>query len=200
MKPVEAQKLVAVLLAAFPSQVQRMTAADGQAMAQIYARGLADLERDRAAAAVERLIRTARFIPTVAEIRAAAIETTHGRRRAGGDAWGEVVRKIGRYGYLRTPCVDFQFDDSLVAEAVKGLGWRSLCESENPVADRARFVELYDQLAADARIEAAASPGASSPVLPDIATDALQSPPHGDVRSLDALLGNVLARRSSLPS
>jgi nucleoside-diphosphate-sugar epimerase len=198
--PVEANKLVTLIVVAYPTQTHRWDAAHVRATADVYCRALADISFERAKAAVERLVCTSRFVPTIADIRAAAIETTHGRRRAGGDAWGEVVRKIGRYGYLRTPGVDFQFDDPVVAEAVKGLGWRSLCESENAVADRARFVELYDQLAADARIEAAASPGASSPVLPDLATDALPSPPRGDVRSLDSLLGNVLARRSSLPS
>jgi len=62
-----------------------------------------------------------------------------------------VLKAISRAGRNRTPGVDFDFRDPLVLEAVRALGWVQLCDSENQVADRARFVELYDALAAKSR-------------------------------------------------
>ena len=40
------------------------------------------------------------------------------------------------------------FTDPVTAQCVASLRWRELCDSENQAADRARFVELYDKLAA----------------------------------------------------
>jgi len=135
-------KLVAVLIAAFPSaKISTETSA-------VYERMLGDLDYPAANAAIERLLATSKWLPTVAEIREAALTLYAGEIGAGGEAWGEVVAAIGRYGRNRTPGVDFQFADPVTAECVASLKWRELCDSDNQVADRARFVELYDQLAA----------------------------------------------------
>ncbi len=141
MKASEAAELVAVLMAAFPSA--RPTARTSE----VYERMLMDLDGKTANAAVERLLATSRFMPTVAEIRDACIDLSHGDRRAGGEAWGECLKAIGRFGVYRSPGKDFSFQDPLVARCVAALGWEPLCNSENQAADRARFIELYDQLA-----------------------------------------------------
>jgi hypothetical protein len=137
----EAAKLVAVLLAAFPG------AKSTAGTSEVYERMLADLDYPTANAAVERLLATCRFMPTIAEIRTACIDLSHGDRRAGGEAWGECLKAIGRWGYTRSPGKDFSFQDPLVARCVAALGWENLCNSESQMADRARFIELYDQLA-----------------------------------------------------
>lgn len=143
MTKTEVAKLVAVLLAAFPN---------AKASAQtstVYETLLADLDADAAAAAVQRLIGTSRWMPTVAEIREAALAVEGGERRAGGDAWGDVLAEVHRTGRYRRP----RFNDPLVTRAVTAFGWENICDSENQVADRARFVELYDQLAQTGRRE-----------------------------------------------
>ncbi|HEU4727652.1 MAG TPA: replicative helicase loader/inhibitor [Kofleriaceae bacterium] len=145
MNTLECKKLVAVLIAAFPAS--KFT----PETVGVYERMLADLDYAAAQAAVERLIATARFLPTVAEIRDAALTMHAGETRPGGDAWGDVLRAIGRYGYARTPGMDFQFADPVIAECVRAMNWRELCVSENQQADRARFIELYDKLAAQGR-------------------------------------------------
>jgi hypothetical protein len=145
MNTLEAKKLVAVLVAAFPT---------GKITAEtvgVYERMLGDLDYGAANAAIERLLATSKWLPTVAEIREAGLTLNRGEMRPGGDAWGEVLRAISRYGYMRTPGIDFEFTDPIVAECVRALTWRELCDSENQVADRARFVELYDRLAATRR-------------------------------------------------
>ncbi len=145
MTKLEVAKLVGVLIASFPnSKVSPETSL-------VYERMLADLDYPAANAAVERLLATARFMPTIAEIRESALTLERGEVRAGGEAWGEVLKAIGRYGYVRQPGVDFEFSDATTVECVRALNWRELCESENPQADRARFIELYDKLAATQR-------------------------------------------------
>jgi hypothetical protein len=141
---IEVQKLVAVLLAAFPSA--RIT----EGTSAVYESMLADLDHRLANAAVQSLIATARFMPTIAEIRDAVVELQRGPRRAGGDAWGDVLRAVSTVGRYRFP----SFDDGAVAAAVDALGWQNICDSENQVADRARFIELYDKLSAADRKQA----------------------------------------------
>jgi hypothetical protein len=153
MTEADVAELFAMLTGAFPNaKVTPMTGA-------MYRKALVDLDRDRAAAAVLRLANTAKYFPAIAEIRAAAVELEHGPRRAGAEAWGDVglaVRRIGRY---REPT----FDDPLVAECVASFGWLTLCDSTNDVADRARFIELYDQLAERGRRELVAGPALALP-------------------------------------
>jgi hypothetical protein len=143
---VEAAKLVAAMIAAFPQA--RVT----PGTSPVYERMLADLDYVAAQAAVERLIATSRFMPTVAELRSTVLDLTHGERRPGGEAWGDVLKAIGRVGKYRTPT----FADQSVARAVTALGWENICDSDNQVADRARFIELYDQLATSERKERSA--------------------------------------------
>ncbi len=138
----EVAKLVAVLMASYPNN--KFTTETSH----IYERMLADLDYPAASAAVEQLLASSKWIPTVAEIRERVVSLHRGEVLVGGEAWGLVLEAIGRYGRYRVPGVDFQFSDATTAECVSALNWRELCDSENPQADRARFVELYDRLAA----------------------------------------------------
>jgi len=109
--------LVAVLIAAYQGTKasERIT----PATSKVYERMLADLDYTAADAAMERLIATSMFLPTVAEIREATLAIRTGEVRPGGDAWGEVTRAIKRYGYVRCPGEDFQFSDQLTAATVR---------------------------------------------------------------------------------
>ena len=98
MNELEAQKLVTVIAAAWPGQVSRLTPTQQADQQQIYRRMLADLDYPVVNAAVERLIATSKFFPTIAEIREACVYTIEGDRRTGLEAWGDVVRAIGRQG------------------------------------------------------------------------------------------------------
>lgn len=145
MSPLEIKKLVAVLVAAYPASKVTPESVG------IYERMLADLDYPAANAAVEQLLATSKWLPTVAEIRERVASLAIGGVRAGGEGWGDVLKAIGRYGRNRVPGVDFEFADPVVLACVRAFGWRELCDSENPQADRARFVELYDKLASQRR-------------------------------------------------
>lgn len=143
----EVAKLVAVMMAAFPSA--KVTADTSM----VYERMLGDLDYPAANAAVEKLLATSRWMPTVSEIREAVLSLTEGEPKPGGEAWGEVIAAVGRYGSRRYDVGTFlpPFTDPVTAQAVRALGWVALCDSENQIADRARFIELYDKLAINHR-------------------------------------------------
>jgi hypothetical protein len=169
--PAEGGEVLKLLAAAYPTQRQRMSRDDARAMAAVYIAGLADLDAARTRAAVGRLVKSSRYIPTIAEIRGAAVDVAHGSRMAGGAAWGECLRLIRRYGSHRWPGSDFTVSDPVLLATIRALGWPDLCQSDNAHADRARFIELYDQLAAGERKEAAIAPGATSRALPQRITE-----------------------------
>lgn len=153
MTEVEAKKLVAVVLASFPSQAARVDRDRANGMVDAFVSLLDDLAYDEVNRALRVLLQTKTFMPSIAEIRAMVVELRHGPQKAGGDAWGSVLDMIRAKGSYRSPGVDFHFADEVTARAVAALGWRELCLSENAVADRARFIDLYDKLAGDARRE-----------------------------------------------
>ena len=133
----DAHELVTLLGAAYPSQRVKMSPSDVKGMLAAYTAGLLDLEANRVKVAVSNLVKSTKWIPTIAEIREAVVDAEHGKRRSGGEAWGDVVGAIRRYGWSRTPSVDFSFDDPIVADVVRAFGWQDLCRSENAIADRA---------------------------------------------------------------
>jgi hypothetical protein len=192
-------KLVAVLMVSYPN-ARWMPSRPGppgeQALpgtSTAYETMLRDLDYETANAAVERLLATKpQFPPTVAEIREAALALTVGETRPGGSAWGDVVKAIRRYGYMRSPGTDFRFADPLVAEAVSAMDWVELCSSENQVADRARFIELYDRLASTHRRSQLSE---SLPAVRQLrAKQELQRLDDQQARSIGQLVGEVLKR------
>lgn len=185
MKPIEAKRLVTCLLAMFPSAKVQAATPDYGGTAGVYEQMLADLEYAPAMAAIQRIAAVHRFptiLPSIADIREATLTMTHGERRPGGDAWGDVLAEVHRVGSYRTP----QFADPVTARCVQQLGWQEICLSENQVADRARFVELYDQLAQTVRRD-------------DLTRDLPAVARHRELRSgeakpMAALIGDVLGK------
>ncbi len=167
MTPTEAHQLVLRALAARPTPASFLDAVTIKGMVAIWADVLSDIDPTEAAAALKRWIcddANAGKLPEPGQIRRITDEARNGRRRPGGDAWGDVLREIGATGRYRDP----RFSDPVTAVVVRRLGWRELCDSENPVADRARFVQLYDQLATEAVSDRAVAtlPGVARPALP----------------------------------
>ncbi|HEY1551121.1 MAG TPA: hypothetical protein VGG28_25000 [Kofleriaceae bacterium] len=161
MTKAEIGQVVKLLLASYATQRARLTAADVEGMFEAYAAALGDLDVEAVRAAVIRIVRTSKWLPTVADIRSEVGELAHAASRAGLEAWGDIVRAMQRYGSHRTPGIDFTFDDPVIAELVSSTLWRELCGSDNAVADRARFVDAYNQKSQHERKEIAASVGAT---------------------------------------
>lgn len=96
--------------------------------------------------------RDTRFAPSTGEIRSAVMEL---RRMSlnvptAYAAWEEVCRQIQiNGGDFGKPV----WSSPLIAQAVGYLGWRNLRMSEDPISDRMRFIQAYDQLVARAEKE-----------------------------------------------
>jgi len=88
------------------------------------------------------------FFPAAGELRAAAFEL---REQAAGipsapEAWAEVCKKFGHHGWCNPPRPE-DWSHPLILKTVEAVGgWQFLCASENPTADRARFLQAYDIL------------------------------------------------------
>lgn len=147
MTPQEAGALVALLFSTYPQATLE------RRHAEAYVSGIVDLPKDAAGRAVDRLRRTARWLPTVAEVRDATADVVLGPRRTGEDAYRvalEAVRKFGRYNPPR-------FTDPHIARALGVFGgWVGFCDSpELDPGGRARFVELYESAARRERADIA---------------------------------------------
>lgn len=133
---------VAMLATAYPN-----AKLEDPTRAELWIRMLADLPGDALRAAVARLICTATFCPSIAELRAAAtgIASPVSVESTPGEAWMAVLAEIDRVGYVGSPV----FADPLVMRAVQCVArWYDLCTSDLSMmpAHRARFLEAYTDL------------------------------------------------------
>jgi len=105
----------------------------------LYAHRLSTLPVDAVCAGIDRLIDTATFFPTIAEIKEAAIAGPIGPDVAD-EAWAEVVREARRVGYNRLPVFRDgrllppptpAFSSPLIAAAVNAVGWELICNGDN---------------------------------------------------------------------
>lgn len=115
---------------------------------ELYADRLADIPADRLRAAAEQCLATCRHLPTIAELRERAGQVAADISPVALDVYGETVAELSRaLAEARIPRLD-----PVAAEVVRGMGGpRTLCGSDNGPADRARFVEAYNEKLAQRR-------------------------------------------------
>lgn len=136
MTEIEAAHLVAILAAAFPS-----ANVDGRTV-EIYVEHLKDLEYDSGRVAVECIVRTADWFPSVAAIRKEILSVTGSLSPTREEAWYEVesnMRLKGRTGKC-------EWSHPVIAESVKSMGWVNMCLSENIDVIRGQFFKVYDAI------------------------------------------------------
>lgn len=156
MKHSEAAQIVAVMFKSYPHGKYD---ADN---AKAYIDALQDLDSAACGAAVQRLIRTRKFLPSIAEIREAATEQSQGRSKTGAQAYEELMAAVVRNGavperrwnartgswWVQSPWPPISPD---IAEAMRQTWgtWTDCCTAPDSqeVADRARFIAAYDGLA-----------------------------------------------------
>lgn len=137
----EAAKMMAMLDLAFPNFKSK------PGTFELYERILLKFDHDAAREAIETHIATAKFFPTIAELLDAIAPAGGGVAL---EQWGHLCRAISDVGsYQPAP----RFRDPVTAHCVATMGWKELCRSVNDVADRARFCELYGQVASRDRLE-----------------------------------------------
>jgi len=124
-----------------------------KATVAIYTELLADLDASVLKAVTLQCAMTSRFFPTIAEIRDAALAISRPAVPSAYEAWAAVqveLRNVRRYA------LDYEPDlDPLTLRAVECVGGLAdLRHTSSRVADRARFIEAYQVLAARQEWEA----------------------------------------------
>lgn len=107
---------------------------------------LQDLDYTIAQAAIQKYILTNKFPPTVADIRECAVLVRTGDKKTWSDGWEEVMKAIRNFGSYREEEA-LESMSEITRKAVKKLGFRNICLSENITADRANFRTIYEQMA-----------------------------------------------------
>lgn len=112
---------------------------------------LHDLDYQILSKALQKHMLTNKFKPTVAELREIYADLICPVISDWSEGWEQVSKAIGHYGMYRTEEAMKSFDE-VTREAVKRLGFQNICLSENIVADRARFAEIYQAIQQRKRI------------------------------------------------
>lgn len=108
----------------------------------VYARVLQDVPDEVLEAAALDAVSRSKFFPTIAELRESAYMISANRLAVPSafEAWDEVVHQIRDVGSYGEPV----FSHPWIGTAIRQIGgWRNICQSENSIADRARFFECY---------------------------------------------------------
>ena len=109
---------------------------------EIYCNALEDLPDSELIASAERLVRISKWFPKPAEIREeATINMIGGVIPTATAAWGEVVQQIKSVGGSQIP----DWSHEIIKQVVWDLGgFRNLCQSTKPDADRTRFIAAFN--------------------------------------------------------
>ena len=135
---------ICALVALAASSNPTMQSKDPAPIVAAWSLMLADLDPVVAKAAVIKVCRESDYFPSVARIVAAAeeLDPRNEKLPTAAEAWEEVEKLIIQFGPYRAP----QYSCDTVRRAVRAIGWLQLCCSENPAADRAHFLKLYEAM------------------------------------------------------
>ena len=106
---------------------------------------LHDLDYQILSKVLQQYMLTNKFKPTVAELREIYTELVSPTISDWSEGWEKVSKAIGHYGMYQEEAAMESFDE-VTREVVKRLGFLNICLSENIVADRARFAEIYQAI------------------------------------------------------
>lgn len=93
-----------------------------------------------------------KYSPAISDLREQAFDLMYGKIPDWGEAWGEVVSALGRFGIAGEYRAMSTFG-KYTLEAVNRIGYRNLCRSSNQATDRANFRDIYEHIAGQARRE-----------------------------------------------
>ena len=135
---------ICALVALAASSNPTMQSKDPAPIVAAWSLMLADLDPVVAKAAVIKVCRESDYFPSVARIVAAAeeLDPRNEKLPTAAEAWEEVEQQICAAGIYKSPV----FSNDLVRRAARSIGWLQLCSSENPAADRAHFLKLYESM------------------------------------------------------
>lgn len=115
-----------------------------QAM-ELWFNQLQDIPYKVAEVTLYKWVATNKWSPSIADIREQVAEITQGAAKDWGEAWREVLNAVHNYGsYQQIEAMESL--DELTRQAVRRVGYMSICMSENIATERANFRMVYEQL------------------------------------------------------
>ena len=143
MTPKEVSKLMTLAIANFPNMQEK----DMDPTLVLWREMLSDMPFEVAKAALIKVLATAKFWPTIAEIREAALDVTGQKGLTPAEAWALVEQADEKYGYYRADEA-MKSLPPVVQQTVRAMGgFSSISSSENPGVTRGQFMKMYEQFA-----------------------------------------------------
>lgn len=133
----QALKIIAVLSSSFPN------ANISAETVEIYEKILLPYPYTEAQQAVFKIIKTAKFFPSIAEITQNIELLSPNQLPAPDMAWSEVMTQVRKEGWCGKP----QFSCEAIQEAVNAIGYRNICASEMIGVERKHFMDIYKAIA-----------------------------------------------------
>lgn len=135
--------LVALAVSNFPNMQDK----DLSMTAVLWEEMLSDLPFGLVKNALIKVLVTAKYWPTVAEIREAALSLQNPRAITAAEAWSQANAALDKYGYYRAD----EGMRSLPPAIQKTLracgGWAAVCTTENIDTIRAQFMRMFGDFA-----------------------------------------------------
>lgn len=112
---------------------------------ELWFKQLEDIPYNVAEVSLNKWVALNKWSPSIADIRQMSVEVTQGGGKDWGEAWEDVFKSFGKYGSYREAEALESFDP-ITRQAVKQMGYKNLCWSENITADRANFRIIYESI------------------------------------------------------
>lgn len=139
------KKEFATFVAALRTYFPRETILPNAQATELWYMELNDIPYNVAMMALREHVHTSKWSPSISELRERAAEIQNGESPDWGEGWATVQQAIRRKGMYREQEA-LESMDEITRATVERLGYQSLCLSENPVADRARFRDIFEQV------------------------------------------------------
>lgn len=120
------------------------------AAVQLWFDALKDLPAEVLNMALDKWVSLNKWPPTIAELRSIAADITGPVLPGWGQAW-ESAQKAIRYHGMWSESDALKSMDELTRKTVRSMGFKTLCMSDNPEADRAHFQRIYERFEKEAR-------------------------------------------------
>jgi len=113
----------------------------------LWYRAFKDQEFKTVWLAVEQYIHMSHFPPTIADIRERVVKITHPEPDNSEEKWLEVLEAVRKYGSYNEGDALRSLDD-MTRQAVKAIGYKTICMSENIGVERAHFYKTHKAIVA----------------------------------------------------
>lgn len=141
-------KFVGQVTIAYPNTFKNYTKTMFDLMKETWMDNLSDFTYDQLRLGLKKHLADVTkgcYCPSIADIRKNVNEILHGQIITAGEAWGEVLKHIRKFG--SDSIGDYHNMSQTTVKVVKQIGLRNIGISETPDIMRAHFIKLYDSYA-----------------------------------------------------